>query len=201
MAETLFGIDNNEIGTFEYDAMTIRRYIRMNIKNEQRQQKEVLLMASTGHRVMYMESDAENNEENALQFGNCSVHQNSDRIYTEDYILPMLQRILISINSPIDLFAAPITHLVLIDCSHTGRRFHDTSFIYGGQLTTITSFALQTKVAERSVTHMQTQVGPVIISTAKFKWFYETWKRTQQDIFTSTVPSVYQSAVSFYFPY
>ena len=207
MLQILFGVDNTQVGTYQYDAPTIPRYLRMHMADPTRQVNEIRSMLASGNHIMYMEPDRENASEYTLLAGNCSTYQPSDSLYNESHLLPILQRMLQSLSSPIDLYAA--THAVLIDCDYTGRVYQDTSifkaYLVDVNLVNMSSIVLQTMVAERSSTHLQTHVGPAIVSTVPMKSFNELPSTTDPSGFyfglNSTSASIYQTAVSFYFPY
>ncbi|KDO32525.1 hypothetical protein SPRG_03002 [Saprolegnia parasitica CBS 223.65] len=207
MLQILFGVDNTQVGTYQYDAPTIPRYLRMHMADPTRQANEIRSMLASGSHIMYMEPDRENASEYTMLAGNCSTYQPSDRLYNESHLLPVLQRVLQSLSSPIDLYGA--THAVLIDCDYTGRVFQDTSifkaYLVDVNLVNMSSIVLQTMVAERSSTHLQTHVGPAIVSTVPMKSFYEL-PPIQDPVgfqfgLNATSASSYHTAVSFYFPY
>ncbi|KAF0713414.1 Aste57867_4351 [Aphanomyces stellatus] len=171
--EALFGVDNDHIGTYEYDAYTIPRYITQYIGNPTRTLSEVQAAVAMTQRILYVEPNATDETDYFIVAGNCSSlggYQDSDRLYADWYMLPMLQRILVGMNSTIDLFATPMTHAVLIDCDYSGRRFQDTSmfkaFIIDVHVTMMWSVALQTMNGIRSSTKSEAQVGPAIVSQA-----------------------------------
>ncbi|KAF0692439.1 Aste57867_16487 [Aphanomyces stellatus] len=208
----LFGTDNSHVGTYEYDAYTIPRYLKTYVRTPARTRSELQAAAVVAQRILYVEPSPTDPSDYSIIAGNCSSlggYQASDRLYAEWYMLPMLARILAGMNSTIDLFATPMTHAVLVDCDYSGRRVQDTSmfkaFVVDVEATTISSFALQTMNGVRSSTQMETQVGPVVVAQAQLAnfglgphdppdapWFFGL---------TYAGATSYRTLVSFNFPY
>ncbi|KAF0713405.1 Aste57867_4342 [Aphanomyces stellatus] len=96
--EALFGFENDQTGTYEYDAYTIPRYITQYIGNPTRTLIEVQAAVATTQRILYIEPNATDETDYFIIAGNCSSlggYQDTDLLYTDWYMLPMLQRILL----------------------------------------------------------------------------------------------------------
>ncbi|KAF0687501.1 Aste57867_20773 [Aphanomyces stellatus] len=171
--EALFGLDNTQIVTSEYDAYTMLRYITTYIGNPARTLSEVQAAVAATQRILYVEPNLTDATDYFIAAGNCSSlggYQDTDVLYADWYMLPLLQRILVGMNSTIDLFATPMTHVVLVDCDYTGRHLQDTSvfkaFIMDTHVTKMSSVAMVTMNGLRSSTKLEAQVGPAIVSQA-----------------------------------
>ncbi|RHX98815.1 hypothetical protein DYB25_006138 [Aphanomyces astaci] len=224
--KALYGYDAPEPGYTTYDCATIPRYLKMGIRNRTRQLHEIETAVAARQRILYLEPDDSDPTEYHVVFGNCSSlggYRTSDRLYADWHLLPLLQRILHGINhsTSIDLLQDDddhhvpiITHVAVVDCAYGGRQFQDTSmlkaYLVDVNLTTMTSFALQTMNAVRESTRMEVQVGPVVVSSAQLSRFglgapdgtIVVGARVL-DMFGLTYDGVseYRTLVSFDFPY
>ncbi|RHY47300.1 hypothetical protein DYB38_000592 [Aphanomyces astaci] len=198
---------NSKIGTNQYNAPTVPRYLKMHISNRSRQLQEVATAAAANHRILYIEPSSSDQLEYAIAYTNCTSHGgylDSDIIYTDGYMLPLLQRILDGMgSSSINLVATPLTHVVWIDCGYDGRRFQDTStfkaYVVDIHMTQMTSFALVTMNAWRSRINMEVQVGAVIVSTANLSQFALGSNGKYGVVYAGT--SKYHTLVAIDFPY
>ncbi|KAH9096698.1 hypothetical protein LEN26_017417 [Aphanomyces euteiches] len=168
----------------------------MNIRNRTRQLREFQAVARTTQRMVYLEPSREDPTD-------------KDYIYNESYALPLVQRILLGMNSSINLTAVPLTHALIVDCDYDGRYYQDTTmfkiFLVDVALQSISSIALQTMNAMRETTKLETQVGATVVSQAQLDRF-----RLGPDdppdapwLFGLTYDGAtdYRTLVSLYFPY
>jgi hypothetical protein len=210
--QTLFGSDDTKIGSYQYDALTVPRFLKQHIQNRTRQEVEVATAAAALHRIMYIEPTVDDPSGYDIAYTNCTSlggYQDSDRLYADWHMLPLLQRMLDGMNSSVDLFATPMTHIVWIDCDYNGRLYQDTSmfkaYMVDVQVTKMTSFSLQTMNALRQSTHMEVQVGAVIVSTATLSRFSLRPDDPSDDWLYHGLayagPSEYHTLVSLDFPY
>ncbi|ETV96859.1 hypothetical protein H310_10143 [Aphanomyces invadans] len=176
--QTLYGYDSAKRGYTVYESPTIRRFLKMGIVNRTRQLDQVAGAVAARQRIMYIEAHEHDPDDYVIVYGNCSSlggYQDGDRLYADWHMLPLLQHILVGMNSSVNLSGDEITHVAVVDCAYSGRVFQDTSMFKGYlvdvALTTITSFALQTMSAMRESTRMEGQVGPVVVSKASWSQF------------------------------
>ncbi|ETV95590.1 hypothetical protein H310_11025 [Aphanomyces invadans] len=184
----------------------------MHILNRQRQLDELATAAAGLHRIMYIEPSLSDPDDYSIAYTNCTSfggYRDSDRLYADWYMLPLLQRMLDGMNSPIDLHASPLTHVVWVDCDYNGRLYQDTSilkaFVVDVGMTTMSSFALQTMNAMRSTTHMEVQVGAAIVSSTTLSKFSLRPDAATDEWMTYGLAyagtSEYRTLVSLDFPY
>ncbi|CAK4288839.1 unnamed protein product [Aphanomyces euteiches] len=206
-----YGSNNTQLGAYQYVAPTLPRFLKMNIRNRTRQLLEFQAVARTTQRMVYLEPSREDPTEYRIVQDHCVTggYQSKDYIYNESYALPLVQRILLGMNSSINLTAVPLTHALIVDCDYDGRYYQDTTmfkiFLVDIALQSISSIALQTMNAMRETTKLETQVGATVVSQAQLDRF-----RLGPDdppdapwLFGLTYDGAtdYRTLVSLYFPY